>query len=129
MLQKTKNTKTKSVNQTLRKMNKSLSTSLLLGLLLMLISCDNNQVFDSYKSVGNSWHRDSIVTFDFEVQDTTQYYNLFLTVRANNNYPFSNIFLLSSIESPNNMVKTDTLEYFMASPDGKMLGNGFSDVK
>ena len=30
---------------------------------LLVISCDKKRVFDEYKSVGNSWHRDSIITF------------------------------------------------------------------
>ncbi len=95
----------------------------------LLISCDSKQVFDSYTSVGKSWHRDSIVSFEFEVKDTLTDYNLFLTLRANNDYPFSNIFLITSIEAPSTTVKVDTLEYSMATPDGRMLGNGFSDIK
>jgi gliding motility-associated lipoprotein GldH len=96
---------------------------------LALISCDNNRVFDSYKSVGNGWHRDSLVVFEYEVQDTVKPYDLFLTLRANNDYPFSNIFVIASLESPSGETKTDTLEYLMAAPDGTLLGNGFSDIK
>ncbi len=95
----------------------------------LLFSCGEKPVFDSYQSVGKSWHRDSIVSFDFEIQDSVVPYNLFLNIRANNNYPFSNIFLIVSHESPSEQIKVDTLEYIMASPDGKMLGNGFSDIK
>lgn len=96
---------------------------------LLLFSCGEKPVFDSFQSVGNSWHRDSIVSFDFEVRDSLEAYNLYWNIRANNNYPFSNIFLIASIESPSEQIKVDTLEYLMASPDGKMLGNGFSDIK
>src|SRR5690606_18708147 len=94
-----------------------------------LFSCGEKPVFTTYKSVGKSWHKDSIVSFDFEVQDTLQPYNLFLNLRANNDYPFSNIFIIASIESPSQQTKVDTLEYIMAAPGGKMLGNGFSDIK
>ncbi len=96
---------------------------------LLIVSCDKKQVFDSYQPISNSWHRDSIVSFEFEVQDTLTPYNLFLNIRANNNYPFSNIFLITSLESPNQQIKVDTLEYLMAAPDGRLLGNGFSDLK
>lgn len=99
-------------------------------LFFFIVSCgDKKQVFDSYQSVGKSWHKDSIVSFEFETKDTLTLYNLFLNVRANNNYPFSNIFLIVSVESPEGQIKKDTLEYMMALPDGKMLGNGFSDIK
>jgi len=94
-----------------------------------LVSCDENRVFDSYKSIGNGWHRDSTAVFEYEVQDTITPYNLFLTLRTNNGYPFSNIFLITSLEDPNGETKIDTLEYLMAAPDGTLLGNGFSDIK
>lgn len=110
-------------------MKENLKISVVFLLTFTLFSCGEKPVFDTYKSVGKSWHRDSIVSFDFEVQDTLQAYNLFLNLRANNDYPFSNIFIIASIESPSQQTKVDTLEYIMAAPDGKMLGNGFSDIK
>jgi gliding motility-associated lipoprotein GldH len=110
-------------------MKKSLNLFILSCFASLLLSCDDKQVFDSYQSVGKTWHRDSIVTFEYEVKDTTEHYDLFLNLRANDQYPFSNIFLIASIESPAQKVKTDTLEYLMAAPDGKILGNGFSDIK
>lgn len=110
-------------------MKGSLKISVVFVLAFTLFSCGEKPVFTTYKSVGKSWHKDSIVSFDFEVQDTLQAYNLFLNLRANNDYPFSNIFIIASIESPTEQTKVDTLEYIMATPDGKMLGNGFSDIK
>ena len=65
----------------------------------------------------------------FEAPDTTNNYNLFINLRNNNDYKFSNIFLIAELSYPNGKVKTDTLEYAMAHPDGTFLGTGFSDVK
>lgn len=110
-------------------MKENLKVSTVFLLFFLMISCDKKQVFDSYISVGNSWHRDSIVSFEFEVQDTLTPYDLFLNIRANKDYPFSNIFVITSIETPKQKMVVDTLEYIMAAPDGKMLGNGFSDIK
>ena len=96
---------------------------------ILLFSCDKKRVFDEYKSVGSAWNKDSIVTFDLPVLDSTKRYDLFVNVRDNNNYPFSNLFLIVAIEMPNGFTKVDTLEYQMANPDGTLLGNGFSDIK
>jgi gliding motility-associated lipoprotein GldH len=96
---------------------------------ILLFSCDKKRVFDEYKSVGSAWHKDSIVTFDLPVLDSTKRYNLFVNLRDNNNYPFKNLFLIVAIEMPNGFTKVDTLEYEMANPDGTLLGNGFSDIK
>jgi gliding motility-associated lipoprotein GldH len=86
-------------------------------------------VFDEYKNVGNAWHKDSIVTFDLPQLDAKKKYNLFVNVRDNDDYPYSNLFLIVSLEQPNRQVKVDTLEYLMTNPDGTLLGEGFSDVK
>ena len=102
---------------------------LLLLVALLVISCDKNRVFDEYKSVGNSWHKDSIVSFDLPKLDATKNYNLFVNIRDNNDYPFNNLFLIVSMEQPNKITLVDTLEYQMANPDGSLLGEGFSDIK
>jgi len=96
---------------------------------LSVISCDKNRVFDEYKSVGNSWHQDSIVTFKLPKFDVAKKYNLFVNLRDNNDYPFNNLFLIVSLEQPNKKIIVDTLEYQMTNPDGSLLGDGFSDIK
>ncbi len=96
---------------------------------LFLFSCDKKRVFDEYKNVGNAWHKDSIVTFNLPQLDAKKKYNLFVNVRDNDDYPYSNLFLIVSLEQPNRQVKVDTLEYLMTNPDGTLLGEGFSDVK
>ena len=105
------------------------NSGILLLAAILLFSCDKKRVFDEYKSVGSAWHKDSIVTFDLPVLDSTKRYDLFVNLRDNNNYPFNNLFLIVAIEMPNGFTKVDTLEYQMANPDGTLLGNGFSDIK
>lgn len=96
---------------------------------LLVISCDEKRVFDEYKTVGNSWHKDSIVTFDLPQLDATKSYNLFVNVRDNNDYPFNNLFLIVAMQQPNRRVISDTLEYQMTEADGTLLGDGFTDIK
>ena len=83
----------------------------LLGMALLLISCDKKGVFDEYKSVGNAWHKDSIVSFDLPKMDSSKKYNLFLNIRDNKDFPFDNLFLIVSMEQPNHKVNVDTLEF------------------
>ncbi len=95
----------------------------------VLFSCDKQRVFDEYESVGSAWKKDSIVTFTFKQTDTIQPYNLFVNIRNNDDYKFSNLFLIVAMEQPSGLTKVDTLEYQMANPDGTLLGEGFSDIK
>jgi len=96
---------------------------------LVFCSCDSNQVFDQYKSIPNQWHKDSIVSFNITPPDSINAYNLFVNLRNNNNYKYSNLFLIVEMDYPNGKIVKDTLEYKMADPSGKLLGTGFSDVK
>lgn len=105
------------------------NSALLILVAILFFSCDKKRVFDEYISVGRAWHKDSIVTFNLPELDSTKRYNLFVTLRDNNNYPFNNLFLIVGIEMPNGFTKVDTLEYQMANPDGSLMGDGFSDIK
>ncbi len=103
---------------------------LLFGILLCLTSCDDKRVFDEYASLNGRWNRDSIVSFEFEHKDTLSKYDLFINIRNNNSYPYSNLFLIVEMEQPGTrLAKSDTLEYMMANPDGSLLGEGFTDIK
>jgi len=96
---------------------------------ILFLSCDKKRVFDEYQSVGNSWHKDSIISFELPPLEQQKKYNLFVNIRDNNDYPFNNLFLIVSLEEPNKRTIVDTLEYQMANPDGSLLGEGFSDIK
>lgn len=95
----------------------------------VVISCDSNRVFDTYKSIPNTWHKDSIVSFKVMPPDSTNTYNLFVNLRNTNVYKYNNLYLIVEMVFPHGKTIKDTLEYRMAEPDGKLLGTGYADVK
>jgi len=95
----------------------------------LLVSCDEKRVYDQYKTISDSWNENEEIDFVLPQLDTAQTYNLFINVRNNNEFRYSNLFLISKMKFPNGKVIIDTLEYEMAAPDGKWLGAGFSDLK
>lgn len=101
-----------------------------IGFLSLLISCDSNRVFDQYVSIKNSsWQKNDTVKFKLNVSDTISAQNLFINIRNNNDYKYSNIFIITEILAPNQFATIDTLQYEMADQTGKWLGKGFSDLK
>lgn len=96
---------------------------------LFFISCDEKRVFDEYKKLNGTWTKNDTIQFNFDQNDTINPYNLFLNVRGNSNYPYNNLYVIVALTQPDNLVKIDTLEYEMAYPDGKLMGEGFTDVK
>ena len=104
--------------------------TLLIAIFFLITSCNDGAIFDNYKSLANSeWHKDSIINFKFNPIDTISRNNLFINLRNNNKYDYSNLFLIVDINFPNNTVFVDTLEYEMTDADGKFLGDGLTDLK
>lgn len=100
------------------------------GVIILMGSCTRNVVYNEYRSIeGNRWHKDSVVRFAINPTDTVQKNNIYLTLRNNKDYEFSNLFLIVGMRFPNNYQVVDTLEYEMTTPEGRFLGTGFSDVK
>ncbi len=109
-------------------MRSSILVLFLLGSILFFSACDKKRVFDEYQSL-RGWNKDSVINFDLGELDTSRVYNLFIDLRNNNEYKYSNIFLITNMQFPNGKVISDTLEYEMAKPNGEWLGTGFGDVK
>ena len=95
-----------------------------------MISCDSNRVYDEYIALpDNSWNNNNTITFRFPVKDSINRKNLFINLRNNNEYNYSNLFLITQINFPDGQIVVDTLEYDMADVTGKFLGEGFSSIK
>ncbi len=95
-----------------------------------LVSCDKNQVFDSYTDIETKgWHKDSIISFTLPTMDSLKTYNLFFNIRNTNDYKYSNLFVITNIDYPNGKKELDTLEYEMAKPTGEWLGTGATSLK
>lgn len=103
---------------------------LALTVLTFTVSCTNNTIYNQYQHIENSeWHKDSIINFKINATDTISKNNLYVTLRNNKDYEFSNLFLIVGIKFPNNYQIVDTLEYEMTSPEGRFLGSGMTDIK
>lgn len=97
---------------------------------LLLISCNDQTVYSHYKSVSNaSWQAHKNITFNFQVRDTIAPKNVFINLRNNKEYPFSNLFLITELIFPNGTKIVDTLQYEMADEIGQFLGTGFANIK
>jgi gliding motility-associated lipoprotein GldH len=96
----------------------------------VIFSCDSSRVYDEYRQVARSqWHKDSLFIFEVPVKDTVILYNLFLNIRNEVNYPYSNLWLFIEICQPDGIAVKDTFELILADPSGKWLGKGLSGIR
>lgn len=105
------------------------SSLVFLFLLLLMSSCDSNQIFEKNVELPNStWDMDSIITFNVEINDTLNPHNIYINVRNTSQYEMQNLFLFMNTTSPNGVVLKDTFECYLADTRGKWLGNGWGDI-
>jgi gliding motility-associated lipoprotein GldH len=100
-------------------------------LIVTVLACSNGGIFSRYKTIPKGvWHRDSLVVFQIPITDTVQRHNLFLNVRNDIEYKYSNLWLFVEIIQPGDSTAVkDTFEFTLSDPTGKWLGSGFGGVK
>lgn len=104
--------------------------SVLVFVAFCIISCDSKRDYDSFVSISDSsWEREKEVSFHFKIKDTINKKNLFLNIRNNQKYSYSNLFLITTLSFPNGKKIVDTLEYEMTDNSGHFLGKGFTEIK
>lgn len=97
---------------------------------IFLVSCSDGIEFTKYKSIPNaSWEANKKVSFEFMVEDTISAKNLFINIRNNSKYRYSNLYVITALNFPNGNKVVDTLQYEMADNSGNFLGKGFTDIK
>lgn len=96
----------------------------------VIISCDSKRVYDVYNTLPkNSWNKNNTIAFTFEVKDSINKKNLFINLRNNEDYAYSNLFLITQLYFPDGQIVIDTLEYDMTDVKGNFLGKGISGIK
>lgn len=98
--------------------------------LTLLTSCFGGSEEVYMTSVDGSWNKKDTKKIEFEIKDFQTPKNIIFVVRNNNEYPYNNLFLISTIKGDKNKVlKIDTVNYILAKPNGEWLGSGFGATK
>ncbi|MBP7172603.1 MAG: gliding motility lipoprotein GldH [Cloacibacterium sp.] len=97
---------------------------------MILTSCFGGSEEVYMASVDGVWKKNEAKKIEFEVKDSQIPKNIIFVVRNNNDYPYSNLFLISTIKGDQNQIlKTDTIDYTLAKSNGEWLGSGFGSTK
>lgn len=98
--------------------------------IMLFFSCDSSILKSEYRATTDGkWDKDAVLEFTFSELDTIKTHNIFINVRNDETYEFSNIFLIAELNYPNGASIKDTLEYDMTMPDGEWLGKGAGSIK
>ncbi len=111
-------------------MKKTARYLLPLLIMFMLQACGGGVLYDKQVDIENAlWPKDKNVNFKVDVNDTINLYNVYLILRHNNDYKYSNVYFFLTTTFPNGKIIKDTLECILASPEGKWYGKGWGSVK
>ncbi len=103
--------------------------SLYFFFVLFIAACNTDRVLDEYTAIPNrKWDVKFQPSFTFEVVDTNQIYNVYLNLRNEGTFEYSNLWLNLTMESPKHKKASDKLNISLADPTGKWIGKGLGDL-
>jgi len=99
---------------------------------LSAIGCQNVNNLNTYEKhvaiPAYSWNYGFRPSFVVAISDTAARYNIFVTLRHTNAYPFSNLWLLISTNFAGEKPSTHRVELPLADKQGRWLGSGMDDI-
>jgi len=96
----------------------------------ILFACNDSIEYSNYQDINNGiWAKDRPVVFELPSLDSLRQYHVFIQLRNDNRYSFSNLFLITELEHPDGKTIKDTLQYKMADVNGEWLGKGLGSIK
>lgn len=102
----------------------------LFSVLWLIISCSNANEKVYMTAVEKTWDKKVDQKIDISITDYQNPKNIIFVIRNNNEYPYSNLRLISTLEDEQQKrLIEDTLNYVLAKPNGEWLGSGFGDTK
>lgn len=90
---------------------------------IFVVACAPKLKYEKTVDFGSSgWHKDSVALFNVSVMDTSEVLTIGLTLQHGTKYAYSNVWLFISVEDEVGTAVRDTLEFFVARPNGNWLG-------
>lgn len=90
-------------------------------------SCRNDIVYSRFIPVSHAdgtvvsqenWHMDSVLRFDYSIEDAAASYSIIVYIRHNGRYPYQNMWLFTG-----DSLYRDTIEFYLADDRGQWLGD------
>lgn len=106
------------------------STLSILFITGMLVSCAQFDTFEQNIQIKeHAWTYSLQPEVQFNITDTTSFYNVFITLRHTDAYAYKNLWLYVLTQQPgDSSFRKDRFELTLQQPDGKWIGTGFNDI-
>ncbi|KAA9338509.1 gliding motility lipoprotein GldH [Hymenobacter busanensis] len=108
-----------------------LRAMLWLLVLPLLVACDPNRVYETNIDLPDyAWSVQNKPSFSFDIQDTTQLYDVYFNVRNASAYGYYNLYVKHTLTGPDGQVVSRLLHHMvlMDPKTGEPLGDGTGDI-
>lgn len=96
---------------------------ILMTFLVGIYACNSDTIYKSEAALPEAgWVRTSPVSYDFDIQDTTTFYEMMLDVKANENYRYQNLYVNIETRFPDGKTEKDIVSLELGTPGGKWHG-------
>lgn len=96
----------------------------------LLTSCNNHIFYEKIDTIKDeTWNVNQKLVYEFEITDSTQYYNIYINVRNTTDYPYQNLYIFLTNQFPSGLQMVDTLGSILCDPFGKWYGKGSGRIK
>ncbi|PJJ54863.1 gliding motility lipoprotein GldH [Hymenobacter chitinivorans] len=102
-----------------------------LALLVGLAACDANQVYEKNQELDKAvWTVQEKPTFEFDIQDTTQRYDIYFNIRNESMYGYYNLYVKHTLLDPSGKRMSQLLHQMllMDPQTGEPRGQGSGDI-
>lgn len=94
-----------------------------------LTACQDGALLDVYEDFPEGqWNYDQVLEMEFDIQDTSVYYQWFANLKINSDYEYSNFFMKMKVTAPDSNVSEEVIALTLAEKSGKWLGSGLGDA-
>ena len=94
---------------------------------LLLVACQEGVVYTHFHAIPSyGWEADRALSFDATIADSITDYEMQITLRHTDKYPYQNLWLFVDICHDSTLLSTDTIECYLANERGEWLGGGMS---
>lgn len=75
------------------------------------------------------WNIDSVLYYEFNIDDTMQYFNIYINIRNSIDFETQNFYVFMKTTFPDGYVAQDTLGCILSDAHGKWTGKGMGRIK
>jgi len=96
---------------------------IVLFIVILFTACSPSAIYkEDFDVDENGWNYTDTLSYQFDILNEHENYNLLINLKYNKSYKYNNIFFFVDIEAPNLQNYRDTIECIMANPSGRWLG-------